>query len=129
MGMDLKKCVNVNACYKDLDTGTEITWDEYMSRIIDKLGLENIKPYIPFELDYLKEKLEKDIHLNNTSLISWERAAGFLTYPFKYDVTYIGGGISSLFLRNGINTFSSSEGVCILKETARRLIENECSTN
>lgn len=136
MGMDLKKFANVNAYYKDLDTGREITWNEYMSRVIGKLGLENIKPYIPFPLDLLKEKLKKDIHLNNTSMAMWDRAAGFSFYskgfpnPHKTaDEAHIGGGITALYHRNGITTYSCSEGVCILKEAARRLIENECSTN
>ena len=130
--MNLRQFANVNSCYKDLDTGMEIPWDEYMSRIIEKLGIENIKPYIPFDLDYLKEKLKKDIHFNNTSIRAWDLAAGFNFYPKGHynpmltpQQAFVGGGITNLYLRNGIKTYSCSDGVCILKAAARMLCEED----
>lgn len=126
--MNLKQFAGVDAFYRDLNTGKEIPWHDYMRRVIDKLGIENIKPYIPFEIDYLKGKLKSDVHLNNTSMTSWNAASGFhaktnvtskiLEYhPIKY-------GIANLFIHNRINIFSPSECVCVLKETARILCES-----
>lgn len=129
MGMDLKQFANLDSLYRDLDTGREIPYEEYMQRVIDKLGIENIAPYIPFSIPFLKEKFKKDYYFNNTNLISWERAAGFLTSHFKADVTYIGMGIGSLFLLNGINVFSCSDGVSVLKSAARMLCEMEGNEN
>ena len=41
---------------------------------------------------------------------------------------FIGGGIWELYRQHGINAASNSEGVCILKEAARRLVEREEAT-
>ena len=58
--MTLKAFAGVDSFYRDIETEREISHTEYMHRIIDKLGLENIARYIPFDIDYLKEKLKKD---------------------------------------------------------------------
>lgn len=125
--MDMKQFANVDTYYKDLDTGQEVEWKEYMGRIIRKLGIENIRPYLPYSLEYLKEKLKTDIHLNNTSLRAWDDATGFIPYITKAGVQQYTAshysGVSGLFVRNGITSFSVSDGVCVLKETARLLCE------
>lgn len=123
--MNLKKFANVDSLYRDFDTGTEISWHNYMGRVIEKLGIENIKPYIPFGIEYIKEKLKEDVNLNNTKLVSWLEAAGFKRYINKKTQTEtiipMGRGLYPLFISNGITCFSPSDGVCVLKETARRL--------
>ena len=132
--MNLKEFANVDVYYKDLDTGQDVPWEDYMHRVIEKLGLHNIKPYIPYDLKYLKEKLKTDVHFNNTSLSAWDGATGFIPYKTKTGVQQYApshySGVSSLFVRNGITSFSVSDGVCVLKEAARVLIkemENESS--
>ena len=37
--MNLKQFANVDSFYRDLDTGMEISWHDYMSRVIGKLGI------------------------------------------------------------------------------------------
>lgn len=121
--MNLKEFANVDSLYRDLNTGQEVPWRDYMRRVICKLGLENIKPYIPFTINELKEKLKDDIHLNNTSLYDWDAAAGFRTINTSQTQTIIPlhCGLSNLFVKNGITCFSLSDGVCVLKEAARML--------
>lgn len=123
--MNLKQFANVDSLYRDLDTGAEVSWHDYMGRVIEKLGIENIKPYIPFGLDYLKEKLKEDVHLNNTKMVSWNAAAGFRSVINKRTQTEtiipLHYGLPTLFVNNGITCFSPSDGVCVLKEAARRL--------
>lgn len=124
--MNLKQFANVDSMYRDLDTGQEVPWHDYMHRVIGKLGLENIKPYIPYDIKYLKEKLKEDIHLNNTNLTEWDCAAGYVSYINMTTKTKEyhkrpQGGLGNLFVRNGITCSSPSEGVCVLKEAARIL--------
>lgn len=123
--MNLKQFANVDSLYRDLDTGEEILWHDYMGRVIEKLGIENIKPYIPFGLDYLKEKLKEDIHLNNTDMRYWDYATGcipIINVKTKVQTwRHTGYGIGGLFIDNGITCYSPSDGVCVLKEVARRL--------
>lgn len=123
--MNLKEFANVDSFYRDIDTGTEIPHHDFMRRVIDKLGLENIKPYIPYDIAYLQEKLKEDVYLNNTSLHEWDNAAGFQPTLNRrtqtMDYVYHCNGLSSLFVSNGITSFAPSEGVCVLKEAARML--------
>lgn len=123
--MNLKEFVNVDSFYRDINTGKKISWEDYMSRVIEKLGIENIKRYIPYEIDYLKEKLKDDIHLNNTNIRAWDAASGFIPVVNRktkvQEYKRLHYGIGNLFLDNGITCFSLSDGVCVLKEAARRL--------
>lgn len=127
--MNLNEFANVDSFCRDLNTGMEIPWRDYMSRIIEKLGIENIKQHIPFDLDYLKEKLKEDVHLNNTDLQQWDCASGFIPEINRktkvQEWKYHHWGLGNLFVANGITCFSPSDGVCVLKEAARRLCESE----
>ena len=117
--MTIKQFANVDSLYRDLTTGEEVPWHEYMQRIIEKLGIENIKPYIPYDMETIKEKLKSDTNLNNTRLQAWDEASGF--WHRKGEPTFAATGLSTLFRRNKITCFSPSECVCVLKETARLL--------
>ena len=121
--MTLKEFANVDSLYRDLDTGKEVPYKDYMARVIEKLGIENIAPYIPYRLDYLEEKLKEDIHFNNTSMSNWDRAAGFIEKGARFIAMH--DGITNLFRRNRITSYSCSEGVCVLKEAARMLCKRE----
>ena len=104
--MNCKEFAGVDSCYRDVRTGIELEWKEYMARVINKIGVNNIAPYIPFELESVREALKSDEHLNNLPLRQWDIAAEQM---------------KGLLHRNGITTYSLSERVCILKETARML--------
>lgn len=123
--MNLKEFANVDSFNRDLDTGEEISWHDYMGRVIEKLGIENIKRYIPFNLVYLKEKLKEDIHLNNIDIRYWDYATGCIpvinTKTKVQTWHHTRYGLGGLFIANGITCFSPSDGVCVLKEAAKRL--------
>ena len=125
--MNLKQFANVDHLYRDLETGTELPYREYMRRIIDKLGIENVKRYMPFDLEYLKERLKKDPNLNNTPMLAWDYASGFIPYVNsktkvqEYRQANTRFDLGGLLYRNGVTDFSVSECVSILKEAARML--------
>ena len=126
--MTLKEFANVDNFYRDKTTGKEIEWHEYMGRVIKKLGVENIKPYMPYNIDVLKKDLnEGDMHLNNTNIERWDRAGGFqqIYNARSRTIEYlrISSGLTDLLHHNGITCYSSADTVCILKETARMLCE------
>lgn len=127
--MIFKEFAGVDSYYRDINTGTEIEWRNYMRRVIDKFGIENVRRYIPYTLGSLKEKYKKDKHFNNTDLNAWLWAVGFDSEIDKKTGTEkiisLSNGLCNLFVRNGITCFSPSEGVSVLKETARILCETE----
>lgn len=127
--MTLKEFAGVDSFYRDIETKMEISHTEYMRRVIDKLRLENIARYIPFDIDCLKEKFKRDKHFNNTTMQVWDVAAGFIphinrkTHTLEYNQAH--SGLAYLFIANRITCFSVSEGVSVLKEAARILCERE----
>ena len=127
--MTLKEFAGVDSFYRDIETKKEISHTEYMHRIIDKLGLENIARYIPFDINCLKEKFKRDKHFNNTAMHVWDVAAGFIphinrkTHTLEYNQSH--SGLAYLFIDNRITCFSVSEGVSVLKEAARILCGRE----
>lgn len=127
--MTLKEFAGVDSYYRDINTGTEIEWRNYMRRVIDKLRIENVRRYIPYTLGSLKEKYKKDKHFNNTDLNAWLWAAGFKSEIDKKTreekMIPLSDGLRNLFVQNGITCFSPSEEVSVLKEAARILCEME----
>lgn len=128
--MNIKEFANVDSLYRDKTTGKEIEWREYMGRVVKQLGIENIKPYIPYSINTLKKYFnEGDVHFNNTNIERWDDAGGFKqilnarTKTIEY--LKISSGLTNLLHRNGITCYSPSDTVCILKEAARILCEEE----
>lgn len=104
----------------DIKTGQKLSHSEVYGRIIDRLGgLQEVSKYVPYDVEYLREKIQKDQYLNNTSMGDWDRAAGFQCR--QANCLFIGGGIWNLYQKHGINAAGCSTGVCILKEAARRM--------
>lgn len=107
--MTFNEAVGVHACDIDNETGKRLTFRELNIRYIKHLGgLEVVKKYIPFELDYLIPKYQQDRHLNNTSLRIWDEAAN---------------GIKDLCYQYHVTCTSQAERVCVLKEAAAILCE------
>ena len=124
--MNLKQFANVDSFLRDLDTGMQIPHEEYMTRVIEKLGLNNIKLYIPVSVGLIREKLKEDKHLNNIPLSLWDEAAGYISYINRNTKTkefMRRHGLCDLLIRNGITCFSVSECVSILKEAAREVCD------
>lgn len=108
--MTLKEFAGVDSNLTDLDNGNKLEWREYMSRIVNGLGIDNVKSFLPRSIGYISEMLKQDIHLNNIPLKEWD---------------YQAERIHGLLQRNKITCYSLSERVCILKEAARILCEME----
>ena len=107
--MTLNEATGIHQCNIDKATGKELGFRERYTRYIDYLGgLDAVKPYIPFELDYLIPKYQQDRHLNNTSLRIWDEAAN---------------GIKDLCYQHHVTCTSQAERVCVLKEAAAILCE------
>lgn len=99
----------------------DIPHDEKYEAIVNALGYEDVKQCIPYSLDILKKEFKKDRHMNGTGMRKWDNAAGFIC---EYGTAkYIGSRLTALYRRIGVDTFSPSDGVCILKCCARMWIK------
>lgn len=120
-----KDYMNVNAFHIHKETGKEITHAEFYNTIVDALGYAAVKQYIPFTLEQLKEAYKTDKSLNNLPLKNWDYAAGFVWRESSLGTSYtrVPNSLTTLYKKIGVNSFSSSDGVCILKACAWRMIE------
>jgi len=92
------------------------------SMIIEALGYEDVKQCVPFSIDELKKAYESDVHFNNLPLRKWDSAAGYTGGPAR--CIRVGSRLTRLYWeRCKVNTYSCSDGVCILKECARMWVE------
>ena len=121
--MTLKEAIGVRVDI-DIKTGEKLTHSEIYGRAIEFLGgLDDVARFVPFPVETIRMKLKDDPHLNNTAMSKWDAASGFVCRGI--DCKFIGGGILELYRQHGINGASNSDGVCILKEAARRLVARE----
>ena len=121
--MTLKEAIGVRVDI-DIKTGEKLTHSEIYGRAIEFLGgLADVARFVPFPVETIRMKLKDDPHLNNTAMSKWDAASGFVCRGI--DCKFIGGGILELYRQHGINAASNSDGVCILKEAARRLVARE----
>ena len=116
--MNFKEALNLP---KDLD------FEERYRTIINALGYEEVKSCIPFSFEELKRSYNRDKNFNCpriTPMEAWDRAAGF--YINREKCILIGSPLTNLYYKKfKINTFSCAEGVCILKECAKKWLEEE----
>lgn len=121
--MTLKEAIGVQVDI-DIKTGEKLTHSEIYGRAIEFLGgLDEVARFVPFPVETIRKRLKSDPHLNNTAMSKWDVASGFDCRCG--DCKFIGGGIWALYRQHGINSASNSNGVSILKEAARRLVERE----
>ena len=130
--MTLHEAIGVHRCDIDTKTGERLTHSDIYGRAIDLLGgLDAVAQYIPFPMDVIRRALKTDPHLNNTSMRRWDEAAGFQCGVFgnrhrgQAECRPTGDGLWNLYRQHGITGASCAEGVCILKEAARRLVARE----
>ena len=73
--MTLNEATRIHQRNIDKATGKELGFRERYTRYIDYLGgLDAVKPYIPFELDYLIPKYKNDRLFNNTPMSTLPQA-------------------------------------------------------
>lgn len=134
--MTLNEAIGIKYGMYDAKTGEEVSLAERCRRAIEFLGgLDEVAKFIPFPVEILREKLKEDPNLDNTSLSTWDKAAGFRCGTWrnagrqKYQCLLVRGGIWELYEKHGITSASCDNGVCLLKEAARMLVERERSNS
>jgi hypothetical protein len=85
--------------------GTVLSHEEVFTTVVNAIGLDVCKKYIPATKQEIETALENgDYHLNTIPLVKWDARHSLLASEFR---------------RIGINTFSLSDTVCTLKQAAR----------
>lgn len=107
--MTFNEAIGVHFCDIDNATNERLTFRELNRRYINQLGgLDVVKGYIPYTIDYLVSKYRLDKHFNNTALQVWDEAANQIKW---------------LCYQHHVTCTSQAERVCVLKEAAAILCE------
>jgi hypothetical protein len=77
----------------------------------------NIKNIVRSTIGEARIKASKDPHMNDIPLREWDR--------LEFVIRYIVKGSRLWIELSGSNTFSQAEAVCIAKEAARQIRENQ----
>lgn len=102
--------------------------EQVMLNAINVLGLDALAQLVPFSIDEVKAALDAgDNALNSLPLKKWDYAAGFIING--NNVTSIPCQLSGLLVQHGIDAWSLSQCVSLLKSTARLVAEKEGETN
>lgn len=99
----------------------ELEYSEYYKAMIKCLGFDNVRICIPFDKGEIKEAYDKDMHLNTLDYNIWCSYAGFSTIRLKNGCEERGcikSKLRTLLRNNGINSYSPSNGVSLLKTAA-----------
>lgn len=123
--MTLKDYAGVDSFNRDIETGKALSHDEVYGRLIRRLGEAEVWRFVPYDIEILCDKFRTDKYFNNTPMRTWDFAAGFETYADKYgaeNVRWLQSGLSLWLVRHGINTFSPSQCVSLLKQCAKRAV-------
>jgi hypothetical protein len=96
----------------------------WYKEIVEKLGYQEVRDCIPLSAEEIREAYKKDRYFNNIRIDKWDRWAGFICRDGG--CTLVGSWLTDrVFRKHGIDCFSNSQCVCILKECARIEAESE----
>ena len=107
--MNIKQYAGVNAL-NEKKNGEKMPHEELFTKVVNGIGLDFCKPYMPVTTDELRDALKKDPHLNNIKLKKWEDMHAQFSHAFHYI---------------GVNRLSMSDMTCTLKQAARMLVAEE----
>lgn len=105
--MNIKKYLGLNSLNKK-ENGEKVTHKEKYTQIVNDIGIETCKQYLPTDLKTIKKAYKEDKNLNNIDLEKWVMKHD----TFKHE-----------FYNIGINSISLSDTVCTLKQAATMLIK------
>lgn len=97
-----------------------------MNTAIASLGYENLVPLVPFSLTEIKQAYDSgDVHLNTLDIARWDAAAGFRFIRTDNDefMVMVASPLTRLYHLHGINAYTCSEGVSLLKHVALRMLK------
>lgn len=109
------------------------SFEEKFRTMIEYFGIENVKCLIPYDIETLKRAYAKDVHFNNLPIATWDKASGYRfecgkCIPLGKNYVFKGSeprDVRDLFILNGINVFSVSTCVSLLKQCAKMWVEEE----
>lgn len=118
----------INRSFSQAFGDASVPHESVMRSAVATLGLSNLAPLIPFTKAQIKAALESgDEHLNTLPIKEWDRAAGFIfTRTDEEEFMHrVPSGLTPLLLQHGINAYSCSQCVSLLKYAAKQIVKED----
>jgi hypothetical protein len=123
--MTIREYLKVDSFDRDLETGKALEHEEKYQKIINAIGKEKVFSCVPFSVEQIKHS--RDPHLNDLSMKKWDFAAGYSWVNNRkmgtQDIIRYPSRLKDLLSGIGIDCFSNSDCVCILKQAAHMMIK------
>lgn len=118
----------INRSFSQAFGDASVPHESVMRSAVATLGLSNLAPLIPFTKEHIKAAIESgDEHLNTLPIKEWDRAAGFVfTRTDEEEFMHrVPSGLTPLLLQHGINAYSCSQCVSLLKYAAKQIVKED----
>ena len=118
----------INRSFSQAFGDASVPHESVMGSAVAELGLSNLAPLIPFTKEQIKSALNSgDEHLNSLPIKEWDRAAGFIFTRTDEEESMhrVPSGLTPLLLQHGINAYSCSQCVSLLKHAAKLLAKED----
>ena len=86
----------------------DVNFEDKYNYIIDEIGLDNCKQFLPYSEEKLNKLYRRDKNFNNRDIRNWDVAGQLLLRRYASKLN--------------INAWSIAEGTCLIKQVARRII-------
>ncbi len=106
----------------------DIPHREKYGKAVKDLGLENIRKLIPWSDEELLKAYQADKNFNSIKIDNWDRIAGYSENHKTGYISSFHSPLKDMIYKAGVNYFSCSELVCILKEAALQIVEKSVMT-
>lgn len=101
--------------------------DTFWHTVIEKLGgTERLKDVVPFDKNTLITAYAQDEYFNTpkTNLRIWDKAGGW-KQGYQGKMLRTGSPLQDFLLKHGIRSYSPSDCVCLLKQVAKQMMEEQ----
>ena len=92
---------------------------------VNDLGFDNVRRLLPWTDKELFASYTVDEHFNtkSTPIDAWDRIAGYSENHITGALTSFGSPLKGMLYKAGVNCFSCSQLICMLKEVAKITVE------
>lgn len=87
----------------------DVDFNDKYNYIIDEIGLDNCKRFLPYNKEKLEKLYHRNKHFNNNDIKKWDAAGQSLLYCYASKLN--------------IYAWSIAQGTCTIKQVARRILE------
>ena len=114
------------ASFSEKFGNADVPHREIYGKAVSELGYQKVRNLLPWSDEELQNAYERcGDTFNAIPLRQWDRIAGYSENPITGDLTSWNTPLKNMLINIGVNCFSCSQLVSVLKECARQVVERQ----